>query len=512
MEALSWSNWYRSEGCRKWMDKTTFAGTSFTSIFYQAMRLIFLDEKGNKGLLYTNAVSAASHLIVKANNGYRNGFSVEDQQVHLSAYGLFRYNNTSTSPGRLRFEGPDGDDLTKTQYAETSSGSQTIEIHFYNIIKHAREGTGAFTPSGPVPENAHGALVLAYFTGAVVLHEMMREHGFNAKDNSSLPQVAMQSVLDAAKIVFDQSTTLPLSASINGWPAYGPRWQYWQFLGGEVINDLGVVAIPGTRTVDIYAQWSDQTLYQKYWANGQWSSWMSVDPSFDMHPSSSPVVVSVNASHRAIFARKRQNLCTYYKLWNGDNWLPWTLLTGQIAGKIGVGDVSAVVIPGTKVIDVYVRGADDTLWQTFSTNAGYDNWTEWFPVDSSFKMDSSPTAVSANTGHRAIYARGKDGNVYHKAWDGSWHGWESLGGKGVVKGDVAAVIVPGTNVTDLYMQGVDGGLWQQYWDNGWSGWFAVDKEFKLVSSPAVISTDASHRSVFAKGAPGTNFVYHKFYR
>lgn len=508
MNQLTWDNWYRSEGCRKWMDKTMFAGTSFTNIFYQAMRLIFLDEKGNKGLLYNGNVFSSSQIVVSTNGG-RNGFNLSQQQLHLSS-GLFHYNTLEA--GRLRFEGPDSDDLTKTQYAETS-GNAIIDVHFYNIIKHAREGIGAFGPSGPVPENAHGILVLAYFTGAIVLHEIIRNHGFNAKTNASLPQVALQSVLNVASTIFDKDTTLPLSASVNGTPAYGPRWHPWKFMGGQVDTDLGVVAIPGANVIDVYAQ-TGQTLWKNYWANGQWSGWLPVDPNFDMHPTSSPVAVSAHANHRVIFARKGTNLCTYFKLWDGQQWHPWKLLNGKLEGKMGYNDVSAVIIPGTNVIDVYVRGLDDTLWQKWSTDLG-KTWTDWFPVDKSFKLDSSPTAVSANASHRAIYARGKDGNVYHKYWDGqSWHTWENLGGQGIVKGDVAAVAVPGTNITDLYMQGVDGKLWQQYWPNQdrWSGWFPVDKEFPLDSSPVVIATDANHRSIFSKGAPGTNFVYVKHWR
>jgi len=37
------------------MDKTKFAGTSFTDIFWEGMRLVFMDEHGKHGLLYTGA-------------------------------------------------------------------------------------------------------------------------------------------------------------------------------------------------------------------------------------------------------------------------------------------------------------------------------------------------------------------------------------------------------------------------------------------------------------------------
>ncbi|SDE11535.1 hypothetical protein SAMN04487996_103382 [Dyadobacter soli] len=81
---------------------------------------------------------------------------------------------------------------------------------------------------------------------------------------------------------------------------------------------------------------------------------------------------------------------------------------------------------------------------------------------------------------------------------------------GNIKGDIAAVAIPGSNVTDLYVRGMDDTLWQKYWDNGWSDWQQVDPGFKLASSPVAVSAGPSHRSIYARGTDGS--VYHKSWK
>ncbi|MEO6286568.1 MAG: hypothetical protein ABIN80_04705 [Dyadobacter sp.] len=177
-------------------------------------------------------------------------------------------------------------------------------------------------------------------------------------------------------------------------------------------------------------------------------------------------------------------------------WHPWENIGGKIKGNVG-----AVAIPNTNIVDLYVRGTDDTLWQKAWDNG---KWIDWTQVDSGFKIFSSPKAVSSGPMHRSIYAVGADGGVYHKYWDGQWHNWENLGGK--IKGNVGAVGVPGTNVTDLYTRGMDDTLWQQYWSNGWSGWFQVDSGFKMTCTPTVLSANQSHRAIYATGQDGNLYL------
>ena len=56
-----------------------------------------------------------------------------------------------------------------------------------------------------------------------------------------------------------------------------------------------------------------------------------------------------------------------------------------------------------------------------------------------YRNDTAQAAVSMRDGHQEVFARGADGQVWHKWWYGStWSGWASLGG-GEVASPPAAV-------------------------------------------------------------------------
>jgi hypothetical protein len=157
-----------------------------------------------------------------------------------------------------------------------------------------------------------------------------------------------------------------------------------------------------------------------------------------------------------------------------------------------------VVATADGVIDVYVRGMDDRLWQRWWKGG----WSPGFvQLDPEFRIASSPVVVSLNPAHRAIFVRGQDGSVCHKGWDGNWQNWESLGGQ--IK-DAPGVVRTADGVIDVYVRGMDDRLWQRWWHGGWSpGFIQIDSDFLLDSSPVVVSLNPMHRSVFVRGADTT---------
>ena len=226
MAQLTWDRWHRTKGCREWMDKTLFAGASFTDIFYDGMRMVFADEKNRPGLLYQGLVFPASEKVVAANGNKRYQFS-EGDQLRFLRRGNFKYDdNDFLGPlwpgGTLEFSGPDSGELnTPNLYAKGNMKKGQVRLHFYNIIKDAQTGAGAFK-NGALPQNASGLKQLSAFTAAVVLHEIMHNHGFNHPQKPdwtpgtdyacSLPHVAFRSALDAAKanMVEFNNSSLPL--------------------------------------------------------------------------------------------------------------------------------------------------------------------------------------------------------------------------------------------------------------------------------------------------------------
>lgn len=199
---LTWDNWYRSEGCRDHMKKRVFAGKNFGSIFWDAMRLVFYDEHGKPGLLYQGALYPHAQAFIAA-NGRRYRFDKQDE-IAMLKLGNFHYGLAAVFFPRLRFEGPDQEDIGEA-WGEAPIGGSQVDIGFYDIVETARTGKGLGVS---FPQNAIGLRMITYFTGAIVLHEVMHNHHFRHPDTvdwnpgsdyaSSLPHVAALAVLRAS--------------------------------------------------------------------------------------------------------------------------------------------------------------------------------------------------------------------------------------------------------------------------------------------------------------------------
>jgi len=190
-------------------------------------------------------------------------------------------------------------------------------------------------------------------------------------------------------------------------------------------------------------------------------------------------------------------------------WHGWYGLGGGIIDEPS----SVLVRPG--VNDIYVRGADNRLWQKWWDGAKWNPSDQDWAMhdDGGFRLGSAPCVISANENHRDVFVRGQDGRVYHKVWEGQkWTGWFGLGGA-IVGAPSAVFVKPGT--VDIYAQGTDGRLWQKWWDgerwNPSDDTWAMhdDGGFRLGSAPCVVSGGANHRDVYVRGQDGG--VYHKFW-
>ena len=199
---LKWDKWNRSKGCRHWMDKKSFAGKSFSSIFWDAMRLVFYDEHDKPGLLYQGKLYPLAQEII-ALNGRRYHFSEQDE-IAMLKFGNFHYLGYAVFFPALRFEGPDQDDIGKI-WGEAPIGGSEVDVGFHDILDTALTGKGLGLT---FPQNDVGLRMITYFTAAIVLHEMMHNHFFRHPQDvnwnrgsdyaSSLPHVAALAVLRAS--------------------------------------------------------------------------------------------------------------------------------------------------------------------------------------------------------------------------------------------------------------------------------------------------------------------------
>jgi murein DD-endopeptidase MepM/ murein hydrolase activator NlpD len=195
-------------------------------------------------------------------------------------------------------------------------------------------------------------------------------------------------------------------------------------------------------------------------------------------------------------------------------WTGWFGLGGPIK------EAPAVVMPTTAIEDIYARGMDDRLLQKWWTG------TRWMPSDADwarhddgdFRVGSAPAVVTGPGDIRDVYVRGQDGKLYHKFWNGqTWSAWQPLGrpdGFVTIIGP-PSVVKPTAETIDIYVRGSDDRLYQKWWTGTqWMppelGWAPHDDgDFRLGSSPAVMTGGVDFRDVFVRGRNGV--PHHKFW-
>jgi hypothetical protein len=196
--ALIWNNWRRTDACKHAMAATSFAGVSFDTIFLDAMRLVFINEQGQLGLLYQHVLLQHAMDEIALNGGKHYG-GYNDAWVRLLLYhGLFTYNSGFLPLDQaLEF-----DALSDQVYANSDQPGIVIRINPSFIVGIAN--------SLSFPQNATGVDQLRYVVGCTVLHEIMHnQHGgwshptavnYTAGSDyaSSLPFVAERAVCRAS--------------------------------------------------------------------------------------------------------------------------------------------------------------------------------------------------------------------------------------------------------------------------------------------------------------------------
>jgi SpoIID/LytB domain protein len=183
----------------------------------------------------------------------------------------------------------------------------------------------------------------------------------------------------------------------------------------------------------------------------------------------------------------------------GATWSPWRGLGTPPGGPVGEPTVVSWA-PGR--LDVFVRGADNRLWQTFTENGGA-SWSGWLkPFGDDGVLASSPEAASRAPGQLDVLVVGTDNQIYQRFYEGAWN--ESWLGQGRpsagIKSDPAAASMDSSRL-DLFVQGSDDKLWQRSWNgSSWSAWFQpVGTAGTLASSPDAISWGPGNLLVFIRG-------------
>ncbi len=153
----------------------------------------------------------------------------------------------------------------------------------------------------------------------------------------------------------------------------------------------------------------------------------------------------------------------------------------------------AVTSSGMNSLDFFVRGGDNTLW-----HRRYDgNWHGWEPLG---VLAYDPAVVYWGSGRLDMFARETtDGYtaaaLQHRWYDGSWHDWETLGG--ALTSD-PAVTSSSPGQLDILARGIDNGIWYNHYDGSLHDWGALGGV--SLSAPAVTSFSPGRIDVFVRGS------------
>jgi len=208
---------------------------------------------------------------------------------------------------------------------------------------------------------------------------------------------------------------------------------------------------------------------------------------------SGPDAASWGASRKDVFIRGADN-GLWQRTWNGSSWSSWISLGGVITSA------PSVVSWGPGRLDVFARGTDNALWHRWWTAPG--GWYNWERLGG--VLTSGPDVASWGLGRLDVFVRGTDNGLWHRWFtaSGGWYSWEALGGG--LTSDPGAVSW-GSGRIDVFVRGGDYSLWHRWFTaaGGWYNWERLGGT--IYSGPDAASCGAGHLDVFAVG--GGNSAY-----
>jgi hypothetical protein len=226
----------------------------------------------------------------------------------------------------------------------------------------------------------------------------------------------------------------------------------------------------------------DLGVYRKSWGGTAWSGTSSLGGT----TTSTPVVIAPAANRLEVYARGSDNN-VWSRLYNGTTWTDWSKIVGATYAS-----PAASVRSGTSIVDLFVRGSDNALYQ----NTRDGTWTGYRSIGAPpGGATSAPAAISNAPGKVHVFVRGADSAIWQRTWTTSWGPWTYVGGAVT---SAPAVASRGTNRLDLFVRGTDGQIYHRFNDGGsWSGWSALGGS--TLSSPTAVAPSSKRIDVWARG-------------
>lgn len=223
---------------------------------------------------------------------------------------------------------------------------------------------------------------------------------------------------------------------------------------------------------------------------------------------SPPAAASWNSNRYDLIIRGHDGLI-YHKYWNGSAWIGW----GSIgAPPVGAASAPTVAAPEANVLQVFVRGGDNRLWNnhyTHGTGSAPGGWSGWGAVPNTGNITYAPATTFGKDNQPDVFYRGTDGSLYYTRYDpvAGWIAPVSLGG--VLVGSPSATTTVGGRM-QVVVRGTDNRMYLKFADspNGWTGWGALPNAYTN-ESPVVTTADEGQANIFFKGTGET--LYHQYW-
>lgn len=189
-----------------------------------------------------------------------------------------------------------------------------------------------------------------------------------------------------------------------------PHWQ-WVDRGGRVKGSVAALMLK-TGEIDVYARGMNDEIWENRTTDGEkWSGWVCQPDRAKIY--SSPTVVSTLRGYRDIFFLGAAGQVMHKRFLEGYGVSRLRDLGGQVKGEV------AAVALAPNVIELYVRGMDDALYQNWTFDG--DNWHGWERHNDGGVLASSPTVVVSGIGWkghpvREVYVREVSGGLSQKTW------------------------------------------------------------------------------------------------
>jgi hypothetical protein len=302
---------------------------------------------------------------------------------------------------------------------------------------------------------------------------------------------------------FDNPLTLLMDSDKSVLASFAVQTDQFEDLGG-VITSAPAVCSRGSGLFDVFARSSSGSLVHRAWNGANWSAWEDLGGT--VKAGSDPVTVSWGINRLDVLVRGSDDALRH-KWWDGNSWSEWeSLATGLSAGPAAAyRDTGG----GQKWLDVFILDEKNGLLRrTFDGTA----WGEWITAGRGglpLQAGVAPTAVTWGNVRVDLFVRGADGTLWHSYLppSGDWSPWEGLDGSVAAAPGVCTWWSWAEGRLDMFARGADMGLWHRALISGvWSNWENMQLG-AIGSTPAVISTGPDRFEIFVRGTNGA--LWHK---